>query len=225
MPCSPHPTWLAAVPLAAVLLWPGLPRAAAAAPEVRDFVTSIDGKRAGSYRMTITPGDDGTITMTGAADISLRVVLVRYNYTYRGTEVWKGGRLQELRSRANENGKPSDVVVVPDANGLRVWVNGQEGRAPADSWVTTYWQLPNAEARKRPQTLVDADTGRVLNATLQYVGASQIAVAGQVQDCAHYRLAGGVQVDLWYDGNDRLVRQEWVEDNHKAVLELARVQK
>jgi hypothetical protein len=39
----------------------------------------------------------------------------------------------------------------------------------------------------------------------------------------HYKLTGKVNVDLWYDGSDRLVRQEWVESGHKTVLELVRV--
>jgi hypothetical protein len=225
MPCSPHSPWPGALLLAAVLVFPGLPRAAAADPEVRDFTTYIDGKRAGTYRMTIATQDDGTVSMTGAADINIRVLLVHYTYTYRGTEVWQGNRLLQLQSSSNDNGKAYQVVAVADANGLRLRVNGQEGRAPADTWLTTYWRLPEANARNRVQNLVDADTGRVLTATLQHIGASQISVAGQVQNCAHYRLAGGVQVDLWYDGSDRLVRQEWVEDNHKAVLELARVQR
>jgi hypothetical protein len=224
MPCSPHLTWPAALLLTAVLVFSGLPRAAAADSEVRDFVSYVDGRRAGTYQMTITTQDDGTVSMTGAADINLRVLLMRYTYSYRGTEVWKGGRLLQLQSRSTDNGKPYEVLAVADANGLRLRVNRQESRAPADAWLTTYWRLPDANARNRVQNLVDADTGRVLTATLQYVGASQISVGGQLQNCAHYRLSGGVQVDLWYDANDRLVRQEWVEDNHKAVLEVARVQ-
>jgi hypothetical protein len=209
---------------AAVLFCSGLPRAAAGESEVRDYVSTIDGRRAGMYRMTITAQDDGSVTMTGQANISIRVLLVRYTYTYKGTEVWKGARLQQLQSETNDNGKQYAVSVAADADGLRLRVNNQEGRAPGDAWVTTYWQLPPPKARNQAQTLLDADTGRVLNATLQYVGPSQVSVAGVVQNCAHYRVAGGVQVDLWYDANERLVRQEWVEDNHKAVLDLVRVQ-
>jgi hypothetical protein len=175
--------------------------------------------------MTITAQDDGTVTMSGQARINLRVLLVTYRYSYAGTEVWKGGKLQQLQSRTNDNGKQFDVTAQADQNGLRVRVNNQEGRAPADAWLTTYWRLPEPNARQGNKTLLDADTGRVLNATLQYVGATQLSVAGAVQNCAHYRLSGQVQVDLWYDANARLVRQEWVEDNHKAVLDLARAQR
>jgi hypothetical protein len=50
-------------------------------------------------------------------------------------------------------------------------------------------------------------------------------VAGQVQNVNHYRLSGKVAVDVWYDGSERLVRQEWVEEGHRTVLELARVRR
>jgi hypothetical protein len=210
--------------LAVAVVVAGFPRAAAAENEVRDYVNSIDGRRAGTYRMTITNQDDGTVTMAGQANISLRVLLVTYKYTYQGTEVWKGDRLVQLESRTNDNGKQYTVSAAADDDGLRLRVNNQPGRAPANCWVTTYWRLPPANARNQAQTLLDADTGRVLTATLQYIGQSQIGIAGEVQNCSHYRLSGTVQADLWYDARDRLVRQEWIEDNHKAVLDLVRVQ-
>ena len=37
----------------------------------------------------------------------------------------------------------------------------------------------------------------------------------------HFRLTSLVPHDVWYDGDGRLVRQEWTEDGHKTVLELA----
>jgi hypothetical protein len=226
MPVSLQPTHpVALLLLASFVLVSGSLRAVAADTEVRDYVTYIDGKRAGDYRMTITAQDDGTVTMSGQARISLRVFLVTYRYSYSGTEVWKGHRLQQLQSRTNDNGKPYEVSAQADADGLRLRVNNQPGRAAADAWTTTYWQLPEPTARQGNKALLDADTGRVLSATMQYVGASQVSVAGAAQTCAHYRLSGQVQVDLWYDGQARLVRQEWVEDNHKAVLSLARVQR
>jgi hypothetical protein len=48
-------------------------------------------------------------------------------------------------------------------------------------------------------------------------------VAGANVQCAHWRVAGGAQVDLWYDGFDRLVREESLEDGHKTLLELIQV--
>ena len=50
-------------------------------------------------------------------------------------------------------------------------------------------------------------------------------VAGQAVECAHYRVSGGAQADLWFDANERLVRQDSIEDGHRTVLELTRLQR
>ena len=39
----------------------------------------------------------------------------------------------------------------------------------------------------------------------------------------NYRLTHNVPYELWYDGQDRLVREEWVSTGHRSVLELTRV--
>jgi hypothetical protein len=194
--------------------------------EVREFSVNIDAKPAGQYQMTINRQDDGTVQMSGRCDTQVTYVAVlKYTYSYQGTETWKDGRLRKLDSSSDDNGKRFNVQVVPDTDGLRINANGQTQTAPANSWLTTYWSLPDAKLRNHAVSLIDADTGRIIPAKLDYVGPAQLTIAGQEQNYAHYRLTGGVQVELWFDNQERLVRQEWVEDGHKAVLELARIRR
>ncbi len=211
--------------LGLVLSAPG--RTQAADIEVRDFTIWVDGKRGGEYHMTINRQDDGSVTLTGQADVTLSYALGlrKYTYTYRGTEVWKEGKLVNFSSTSNDDGKQYTVTAVPDGANLRVKVNGQERLMRGDAWVTTYWHLPPVQQRSGAVPLLDGDTGREINAALEYVGIGAVNYAGQVQNFSHYRLTGGVQVDLWYDGTERLVRQEWVEDGHKSILELVRVRR
>jgi hypothetical protein len=212
--------------VAAVVLLAGVARSVAADVEQREYLTYIDGRKAGEYHMTITPQDDGSVSMTGKANVNVGFLLVRYTYAYRGTEVWKDGRLQRFDSATNDNGTRYTVSAAADGDGLRVQVNGQPRTGRADAWVTTYWHLPPAAQRNQELSLLDGDTGRDLTATLAYVGAEQVNVAGQTVECGHYRLTGQVvNVDLWYDAQERLVRQEWMEDRHKAVLQLTGVRR
>ena len=211
--------------LAALLLLAAGMRAAAADVEQRDFVTWIDGNKAGEYHMTISTQDDGTVSMTGQADAALKNVIhvTIWRYSYRGTEVWKEGRLIRFDSTCNDDGTPYTVTAVADREALRVRVNGRERSIRGDVWVTTYWRLPDAKYRNQALPLLDADTGRDMAGTLQFVENGQVRAAGQVINCTHYRAVGTLTVDLWYDASERLVRQEWVEDGHRAVLELVRV--
>lgn len=201
------------------------PRAGAADTQTRDFNVLVDGSRAGDYHMTIQRQDDGTIAMTNESEVRVKVIGVSfYSYAYRGREVWKAGRLQRLDSNGQENGKPFVVAAVPAGDGLRVTFNGQEHTARPDVWTMTYWMLPPAAYRNRGLPLLGCDNGQeVVNGYLQYVGAEQLTVAGQPQTCTHYRVTGSTPHELWYDAEERMVRQEWVVDGHKTVLELTRV--
>jgi hypothetical protein len=192
----------------------------AADNEVRQYATSVDGKLAGSYTMTVGRRDDGSITMQGRADILLKFFggLRVYRYDYVGTEVWKDGRLQQLDSQTNDDGKQYRVSVSRDGDHLDVSVNGQARPVRGDVWVTTYWRFP--EKAVTPMRLLDADTGRELTGTMQQVGPATVRVGDKSVNCTHYRLKHEFAVDLWYDGQGRLLRQEWFEDGHRVVLEL-----
>jgi hypothetical protein len=188
--------------------------------EVRSFTVSIDGKKAGTYTLTVAPRSDGTILVTEQAEVRISYLVYNYSYAFRGQELWRGNALQQMNTASNDDGKRYTLSAIAFNDGLHVTVNGQQHIARADAWPTTYWHLPPAERRNGPIILLDADTGRDLSARMQPVGANRINVGGQPQDCVHYRLTGQVTVDVWYDSQDRLVRQDSVEDGHRTVLEL-----
>jgi hypothetical protein len=199
--------------------------ARAADVETRDFTVRVDGKPAGDVHMTIQRRDDGTTQVSCDTDVIVKVLLIKYRYTYRGREVWKNGRLQRFASTCDDDGKRFEVSAAAEEGGLRVRVNGQERLAPSHTWLTSYWTLPDPKLREGVIPLLDADNGRELECRIQHVGTVQMAVQGQLQNVNHYRLTGKVQVDLWYDGAERLVRQEWMEEGHRTLLELARIRR
>src|SRR3954465_14781028 len=84
-------------------LW--LPPAAAGRAgeaETRAFTILVDGKAAGACRLAF---DDGAGTTSGRAAVQVRHFLGTYRYHFDGSEVWKEGRLQQLRSATDDNGK------------------------------------------------------------------------------------------------------------------------
>src|SRR5262249_26152493 len=152
-------------------------------------------------------------------------LIYKYQYTYRGTENWKDGRLLKLESTCNDDGKQFAVSAWADGSVLRVRSTGQERQTRWDVWTTTYWHTPDVRFHNQAVPLLDADTGKDIGAPCQYVGTQQLSVAGEVQNCKHFRLTGGVQVDVWYDAQDRLVREESLEDGHRTLLELVRIRR
>jgi hypothetical protein len=194
--------------------------------EIRHFSVAVDGKAAGKYKMTINQDEDGTLTMTGDADIKVSYLLASYKYRYQGTEVWKDGRLQKLTSKTNDDGKKYDLSAWADASDLRIQVNGVDRTTRWDLWTSSYWRLPEERFRNRQLFLLDCDTGKETDATLKFVASQSLRLAGQIIPCTHYRIrGGGLQVELWFDAQERLVREEAIEDGHKEIIELSSIER
>jgi hypothetical protein len=205
--------------LGALLAAGGGQRAAADETETRQFVIHVDGKPAGQYLMTITKGPGGVETMSAQASVRVRVLIKTYEYSYQGTEQWKDGRLQQLQSTANDDGTRYAVQAAAEGEALRVTVNGQTHMAKGDSWPTTHWKLPPGKYHNNAVPLLDADTGKEMNGHLQYVGAQQLNVGGKAQNCHHFRVTGGQSpVDLWYDGDHRLVQEAFTVEGHRTAF-------
>jgi hypothetical protein len=200
--------------------------ASAAESEVREFTIHVDGKHAGSYQMTITSRDNGVTVMSGKAEVRLKVLFKTYVYTYDGTEVWKHHRLDGFRSNCFDDGKRFQVAAEAVGKGLRVSVNGSEYMTRGEAWLTSYWHLPEAKYRNQPIPLVEADTGKLINGRLHYIGAERMVVGGETHSCQHYRVTGGPSpVDLWFDARERLVRQDYMDDGHRTILQLRSIRR
>lgn len=199
--------------------------AGAAEKETRVFKIKIDGKIAGEYQMEISSPDERTFVVKGLADVATSYYLfIKFHYHYEGTEVWKDGRLVQLTSHTDDDGKLYRLSAQADQDGLVVKVNDQERKIRPDVWTTTYWHLPDARFRTQVMTLLDCDTGKEQRGAMSFVGTQQLVLTGQRHNCAHYRIRGtGVQVDAWYDSQERLVREQYIEDKHQIALELVRI--
>jgi hypothetical protein len=213
--------WLALVGV--VVLVAPLAQARAANVEYRDFSLRVDNQLAGNYQMVISTRDDGATVVTCVAKVEVKKIFgfLKYTYAYRGTETWQGHRLMRLESSTNDNGTSFTVTAVADGDRLRVNVNRQERLSRPDVWTTSYWRLPEAKFRNGGVPLLDADTGRAIDGQIRYVGTNALVIGGQTQNCAHYRVSGkGIDVDVWYDAQERMVRQECVEQGVRTVFEL-----
>jgi hypothetical protein len=87
----------------------------------------------------------------------------------------------------------------------------------------TYWHLPDPKLRNQTIHLLDADNGRALKATLQFVANEQFPVGGKPMACSHYRLSGDVSVDLWFDNQERLIYQTGMDNGHPTTISLVAI--
>jgi hypothetical protein len=191
--------------------------------EKRDFAIFVDGKEAGQTRMTITQNDDGSTLMQANANVKVQQAIFTYTFSIQATELWKDGRLFSLKANTNDNGKKTDVQAAADGDRLRLTINGQQRMGNA-AWASSYWKLADARFHNKQLPILEGDTGKEFVGQLQFIGMEQITIANQPHKCYHFRVTGGpYPIDLWFDVYHRLVRQEFVEANHRTIIQLTRV--
>ncbi len=195
----------------------------AVSTETRQFHISVDGVRCGTFRLTIASHADGRDVVEGDAALELKYFLYTFRYASKGIETWHAGRLLQLDNAAHYGGSKYEVIVRRQGQELVVQTNGEQRKVRGDVWVTSYWREPNPALVGQEIVLLDADKGRTLTGKLQRIGKESIQRGGQIQECTHYRLQGDMEVDLWYDAQSRLVRQNAVESGHKTLIELAEI--
>jgi uncharacterized protein DUF6134 len=205
------------VALAMGVAWLAGQTAPASEVEVREFSIQVGGKSAGQCVMTMTKEKDGTETMSAKANVRIKILLANYVFTCESAEVWRNGRLSQMQSKTDDNGKKVDVSVSANGEGLRVLVNGKEQPSRPEIWPSSYWRLADAKFHNNPVWILEVDTGKESARRLEYVGVEPVTLGGRQQNCHHYRVTGGPSpIDLWYDGQLRLVRQLFTEDGHRT---------
>jgi hypothetical protein len=208
-------------------LWGEVQQAGASETEAREFTIEVDGKACGQYVMTITKQDTGIVSMQAVANMSLKLLLRTYRYQFEGTEHWKNGRLLQLNSKSDDDGKKSEVSAKAEAQSLRLRVNGQERNCRWDVWTTSYFQVADQRFQNQPVPLLDNDTGKEYLGQLKLVAAETLTLGGKAQTCQHFRVTGGPSqaTDLWFDAEGRLVRQEFTEEGKRVVFVLQAVRR
>ncbi|MBS0201683.1 MAG: hypothetical protein JSS49_02200 [Planctomycetes bacterium] len=202
----------------------------AAEPEVvsrhtREFKVSVDGRVRGTQTMTFSRRSDGSEIMQGETEVVLNFVVYRYRYASTGKEIWKDGRLIQLANESDYNGDKYVIHGSATKQALHYEVNGESQQAPGDIWAASYWREPDPRRVGKKVRLLDSDKGRQLIATLEKREPETITVESTPIKASHYNLDGDVEVDVWYDKQGFIVRQESVESGHKTLLELAKIQR
>jgi Domain of unknown function (DUF6134) len=193
--------------------------------EEREFAVTVDSKGAGTFHLTARADDDGTETITATANVKISYLLGSYKYTLRSAEVWKRERLISLESSSNDDGKKHTVKASAANDLLTVMVDGQSRKIRGDAFTTTGWRLPTID-KSRASLLLDTEDGTDTPVRLEWVGQCDVEAAGTSVRAQHFRLTGkDVDVDWWFDGSGRPVRQEMKWDGHKVALQLTGVKR
>ncbi len=194
------------------------------AEETREYDVFVKGKPSGKTAIRITQTDKAATTVSTEASIQFNFLFVRYRYEFHGQEVWRDGGLVRVDNRANDDGKPLTARAVVDAHGSTIEAQGKPAqRGPVLAMTTNYWRLPDAQTAAGEFSIMEGDTGVVKKVRLHRIGPEKIVVGEHQVACTHYRVSGGFAAELWFDEQDRLVRQQTVEEGYLTELRLTQI--
>lgn len=194
--------------------------------EQREYAIFVDGKEAGQSRMTITVQDDGTTVMQGSVNVKVPKVVFTYELNVEATEWWKEGRLVGMKVNSTENKKKTEIHASPDGQNLKVRTNGKERQVRGDVWTSSYWKLADGRFHNKAVPLLDPESGKDFTGQLQYVATEKLKINDQLQEVYRFRVTNVPSpIELWFDRYHRLVRQEFTESGHKAIVQLVNVRR
>jgi len=197
----------------AILL--ALPAAAVAAmPPAGTYTYTVrhaDHGDIGTYTNTIRMNGGGT-TVDTRFDVSVGIgPLTLYRETAERREEWQDGRLVSYRSKTVKNGE--DRLVEGSAEGNAFVVRRGAGtveRAPAGIWPMNPWSPAIAGA----ETVLASASGKVYPAKVLEAGEETVRADGRDVAARRYTVtADGKTYDVWFDGQDRLLRLTVPEKN------------
>jgi len=167
-------------------------------PPAIGFVVNRDGSPIGTHRLSFhtEPGLDGERLIVDIdIDITVKAAFVTvYRYTYRGREIWKGGRLLALDGATNDDGKKTTLRVRATESGLEVDAPDAHYVAPPDTLPDSYWHRDTI----KHQHFIDDEDGKLVDLISTPAGHRTVTVDGKPVDLALYQLAGEVTGEIGY---------------------------
>lgn len=215
---------LIAMLLASVLLLPAAVRAAptqqltAGPPRDLAFDLFREGNHIGTHTITFHKEGD-RLRVDIDIELAVKVLFVTaYRYVHHNQETWRNGRLIAIATRTDDDGEKAAVDATAEGDALLVEASTGKNTLPAGVIPTSYWN----PATLRQQTLLNTQTGKLMNVRIVDLGADRIYADGQMIPARHYRMDGDLRLELWYDDAERLARVRFKAENDGSVIDYVR---
>ena len=174
---------------------------AQAAPQSWSFRVLLDGRDIGRHTFTREPSGDAARVLSEARFDVRFLIFSAYRYEHRAEEQWRGGCLESIVARTDDNGVLKDVSMRPSGC-IRSF---------------SYWD----PAILRAERLLNAQTGEILAVRSEWLGLESIEVRGRAVRANRHRLtARGLSIELWYAGADWVALESSVEGGRRLRYEL-----
>lgn len=163
------------------------------------FDVTRKGVDIGDHVLSFT-GKGADFEVKVATDIAVRVPVIRtkvYSYKQQSSEEWRGGQLVHLVSKTDDDGKAEAVDAAVD-----------------QILPGSLWSADTVRATR----LINTIDGKTMRVQVTDLGAEEIEAGGKGVVARHYRIAGDLDRDVWYDADGFLARLTLVADDGSTVI-------
>lgn len=179
-----------------------------------NYTVLRDGDPIGTYRVTVSPSDDG-LEVHATSDLKITFgPLTLYRFKHQRSEFWRDGQLQKMVARTDKNGDLYEISITKGEHGYTRVINGREETFDPSTKVLALWHQDLFTHSSFLSPMEDL-TYRI---SVDYVGEQEIELMKGKVDTRHYRMTGDTERDLYYDSHGTIMKVG-LHDDSGALIE------
>jgi hypothetical protein len=171
-------------------------------------------KRIGGHTLSfLTESNKTTVSVESRIKITVLKVPV-YRFDYQSVETWKDGMLQEVTASVNDNGDKHTVAAKRSAQSMLLTDRDGNTSQSNVNYTSNHWNINVLQQ----DVLFNTLTGRANKVELETLGPETLTINKQAIQANHFRYAGDLDTEVWYDNFDRWVMLRF-EGKDGSVIE------
>lgn len=172
-----------------------------------------NGEIVGEHRIDFDRRDD-QLWVESRSDIEVPFLfMTAYDFTYRATSVWDGGKLLKLEAVTDDDGSRTEIVAERQAGDLLI--TGPDGRNLTDPLfsVSEHWSESFIETNRQLNTI----TGEVNRISVTPLPTAFIPTSTGIAQANRYRLSGDLSLETWYDDDGRWLGMRFAARDNSTI--------
>ena len=191
------------------------PSLAVAADGHRNHFASIllDGKKIGTVHYSVKHNEEGQVEQVKTKASMSVFGLKLYDFTHNLHEEWSDGKLQSMRSHANENGRVDEITLQRDATQFVATRNDERLTLPRSAFPLSLWH----HGVVQQSLLFDVTNLRLMN--VETTKHEDVVVRdGNSTPAERVGFSGDWRGSVWYDRDKQFLKAEYMSDGRLIVV-------
>ena len=155
------------------------------------------GKKIGDHEVRFSSNDDRLhVSVESRIQVTVLKIPV-FTFHYVSEEIWEDDQLMSVTGTTTENRTVTKVSMSNDETGSQLIRAAEPKNVGRLHFASNHWNANVIGSQRIFNTI----TGNESVIAMQSMGEEQIETGRGMIDTDHYRIAGQIQADVWYDKN------------------------